>query len=236
MKKTKKIFMAILFAIAIVFMSRGVGENSVQAATGVTYEKIDHSKTFTGDGCTIRVENYYKYAQLKGNTKAIKSINKKLKKMAKDAMEKESGAVEYAVEDCNYRTVDESYSDHFVQKVTYLTKNTVSIQTMWLWYAGGVSNSSVYGSTYNLKTGKQIKNITEFTKESSISKIRKTIVKKALKSDSLLQKEAVENIVNKKKATEFEFYINKNGNVVVCFGAYELGYGGWYRAFTLAGK
>ena len=40
----------------------------------------------------------------------------------------------------------------------------------------------------------------------------------------------------KMKASQFNYYINKNGKVTVCFGPYELGYGGWSKTCKVAGR
>lgn len=236
MKQTKKLLAAMMFGLVMLFMVSIGTDITAQAAVKTKYEKIDRSKTFKGSASTIKVKNYYKYVQLEGDTAAIKAINSSIKKYAKAAMKNPSGLLDYVEDDVEYREYDDIYYDCYSQKVTYQSKDVISISTTYTWYAGGVSNTGLYGCVYDLNTGKEIKKITALTKETSIVKLRKTIVKKALASDSNLTREEVESVVNQKKATDFDFYLNKNGNVVVTFGPYELGYGGWFRSFTLAAK
>lgn len=44
-----------------------------------TVHKIGHNRTYAGTKCTIKEEHYYQYIQLRGNSKAIRKINKALK-------------------------------------------------------------------------------------------------------------------------------------------------------------
>ena len=95
-----------------------------------------------------------------------------------------------------------------------------------------MSNIFEYGRTFDLNTGKEIKKLTKVTKESNLKKIKKTLKKKIKKED----KGYDVSELNKMKDSDFSFYIKKNGKVVVCFGPYALGYGGWTKTFELAGK
>ena len=64
-------------------------------------------------------------------------------------MANESGTIDYAKEDCMYRTGNDTYNDYVTQKVSYLSKDIISIVTTSNWYAGGVSNVSTYGYTFD---------------------------------------------------------------------------------------
>ena len=65
--------------------------------------------------------------------------------------------------------------------------------------------------------------------------IKKTLKKMALKDDENLSGADVDLAIKGKKAKDFYFYLDENGDVVVCFGPYEMGYGGWARTYTLEG-
>ena len=200
------------------------------AAEAYTYKTAKNNQTFEGESCTITLKKYYKRVVLSGSSSAVKAINKQLEKYSDEFMAEPSGAVEYAKEDCKYRTYDETYNDYVTQKVSYLSDDIVSIVTTSNWYAGGVSNVNTYGYTFDLKTGKEITKLTSVTKTTSLSKIKSTLTKKieAQQYDASDLKDM--------KATEFHFYINSKGKVIVCFGPYELGYGGWTKKYTLAAK
>ncbi len=193
-------------------------------------KKIDKSKSYTGS-CKVKVTNYAKYVVLSGNDAGLKKINSALKKAATGFM-KDSMVHEYASEQVRYGTYDDEYMDYYEQKVSFMNDEVVSVSVGRYWYAGGVSNTFVEGMTFDLKTGKRIKDITKVTKEQNIKKLRKQIKKKF---DA--QKKDYETAdILKMKATQFNYYINKNGSVTVCFGPYELGYGGWSKTCKVPGK
>lgn len=229
-KKLSITLLAGMLAFGSVASAVPANQAVVQAAETYTYKTDKNNKTFKGDKCTITVKNYYKRIVLSGSSKAVASINKQLKRYSDEFMSKESGAFEYASEDCNNRTADDTYDDYVTQKVTYLSDDIISIQTTSNWYAGGVGNTNVYGYTFNRKTGKLIKKITSVTKTTSLSSIKKTL-KKSIKAKQFDPKE-----LDNMKADDFQYYINSKGKVIVCFGPYALGYGGWTKKFTLSGK
>ena len=197
-----------------------------------TYKRVDKSKTYNGS-CKVDVKNYYSRVVLKGDDPGIKKINKALKKMS-DKFLKDGNVHEYASEQVRYGTYDDSYEDYCAQSVTFVNNDVVSIFAVRRWYAGGVSNTFYEGYVYSLKTGNRLKRITDFTKETNIKKLRKTILKKMVKAGEL--EELAKPEINKLKANQFSFVINKNGSVEVFFGPYTLGHGGWSTECTVAGK
>lgn len=220
------------FIPVVVFIMALLISVETQAAGGYHYQTMDRSKVFS-DECTIKLDRHFTYVVLEGKTPAIRSINKTLADSAGKEMNLTSNAEASAIADSKneYRR-SETYCDYYNEEVTYQSKNVVSIKESWYWYAGGVSNTFEGGRVFDLKTGKEIKDITRCTKEKSLAKI-KAILKNKINSG----KEGYNaSGLNKMKATDFEFYIGKRGNVVVCFGPYELGYGGWTKKYTLPGK
>lgn len=234
MKLWKKLSISVLCGLLVCSPIMTVAHSDqaivVQAAEKYTYKTEKDNKQVKGESCTITVKHYYKRVVLSGSSAAIKSINKQLKKYSDTFMSKVSGAFEYAEDDCNYRTENDTYNDYVTQKVSYLSKDIVSIVTTYNWYAGGVSNVDTYGYTFDLKTGKEIKKLTSVTKTTSLSKIKSTLTKK------IKEQQYDPSELDNMKATDFCFYINSKGKVIVCFGPYELGYGGWTKKYTLSGK
>ena len=233
MKLWKKITIAVLAGVLTVGPVAAVTPKdhiAAHAAEAYTYKTAKDNQTFKGEGCTITLKRYYKRVVLSGSSSAAKSINKQLKKYSDKFMAEPSGAVEYAKDDCKYRTYNETYNDYVTQKVSYLSDDIISIVTTYNWYAGGVSNVGTYGYTFDLKTGKEITKLTSVTKIASLSKIKSTLTKK------IEAQQYSANDLKDMKATDFHFYINSKGKVIVCFGPYELGYGGWTKKYTLAGK
>ena len=233
MKLWKKISVAVLAGVLAIGPMASVAPKDqivVHAAEAYTYKTTKNNQTFKGEGCTITLKKYYKRVVLSGSSSAVKSINKQIKKYSDEFMAEPSGAVEYAEDDCKYRTYDETYNDYVTQKVSYLSNDIISIVTTYNWYAGGVSNVNTYGYTFDLKTGKEITKLTSVTKSASLSKIKSTLTKR------IEAKQYSASDLKDMKATDFHFYINSKGKVIVCFGPYELGYGGWTKKYTLAGK
>ena len=233
MKLWKKITIAVLAGVLTVGPVAAVtpkDQIAAHAAEAYTYKTAKDNQTFKGEGCTITLKRYYKRVVLSGSSSAAKSINKQLKKYSDKFMAEPSGAVEYAKDDCKYHTYNETYNDYVTQKVSYLSDDIISIVTTYNWYAGGVSNVDTYGYTFDLKTGKEITKLTSVTKTASLSKIKSTLTKK------IEAQQYDPSDLKDMKATDFHFYINSKGKVIVCFGPYELGYGGWTKKYTLAGK
>ena len=132
------------------------------------------------------------------------------------------------------RTTNDTYFYSGFQTVTYVGKKYVSVLESSGWYAGGVHNTMVTGHTFNLKTGNEVKKITRFTKTKDLDKLKKEIQAEVEKNgtDSIYKPETILN----RKATKFNFYINKDGSVKVCFDPYEIGAGGWYREYVVKGR
>ena len=196
---------------------------------------IDKSKTYYGSKCNVRVENYATYVALKGDATAVKKINKKLKKQSK-AFLKDKTIHGHAKDiiDSEYATADNSdtYYNYRIEDVGFSNDKVISVADYGYWYAGGVSNIFESGAVYDLNTGKQIKDITLVTKQKDLDKLKKTLKKKIEKEGQGYDTSEIDGM----KATDFNFYINKNGSVTICFGPYELGFGGWSKTYTVAGN
>jgi hypothetical protein len=202
--------------------------NRAQAAKAYTTHTISHDTTIKGEKATIELKCFYTYVALKGDTKIIRKINKALK--PKNYKNYQSAALEYAKSDADDRDNDDTYSDYTVQTVSYLSDSIVSVDETSVWYAGGVQNVAIGGRTFSLKTGNEIKKLTTVTKQKSLSKIKKTLKRLIKKQDENYDTSELD----KMKAKDFHFYITKKGKVCVCFGPYELGFGGWTKKFYLA--
>ena len=202
------------------------------------YKTVDHSKTYSGNMGTITLNNYYKRVVLKGDSAAIKRINKKLKSYSKQFLGTESAVAGYAASDVDNSTwLKDSggnfdYYDTCYSKVKFISDKYVSIMTTSHWFAGGVSNDTISGFTFNLKTGKRIKNIKRFTKLKTLSGIKKKLISKIDADENGYDTSEIADM----KATDFNYYITKKGNVMICFGPYDLGFGGWSKTYTLKGK
>lgn len=204
---------------------------TVKAASeaGYSYKTETKNKTCKGKNSTITVKHSYKRVVLAGSGDAEAKINAQLKKYS-DSFMKNTAAYEAAKEACKNRKENDTYKDYTTQKVTFLSDTLVSIETVNVWYAGGVSNKTVSGYTFSLKTGKRVTKLTSVTKTSSLAKIKSSLKKKI--TAAKLDPEALED----KTTANFSFYVAESGKVVVCFAPYELNQGGDSVSYTLSGK
>lgn len=228
----------ILIAFAVALCGMAKVDASAASKAKFSYEKVNKSKTYKGK-MTMKANIYYKKAVLKGSSKAVKKINKAITKDCNQFLK--SSAVKslrsYAKETAASRTLAENYNvdtyDMYAKsKVTYNKNGIISIKVTTYWFAGGVVNTDVYGLTYSLKTGKKLY-LTNVCKGSS-SAIKKTVLNK-IKKDSE-SSTMYWDTLNKYKVKKMDFYLKTGKKAVVCFGPYEINYGGWYRTFTIPSK
>ena len=85
--------------------------------------------------------------------------------------------------------------------------------------------------TFDLKTGKKL-GISDVVSGSN-TKIRKKILAKYEKKNGELGELGQDEILKDTKMKDFQFYLNKDGNVVVCFGPYQPGGGNGKSTITL---
>ena len=120
----------------------------------------------------------YQLPQLKGNSAAVKKINKDLKK-SYSAEKKNSKTVFYwAKRDIN-EYPKETYHDTNTASATYNKNNIISFKKFNFWYAGGAGETTTSGWTYSLKTGKKL-NIYDVARGSHAS-VKKKLIKGAKK-------------------------------------------------------
>ncbi|MCR5738014.1 MAG: DUF4163 domain-containing protein [Eubacterium sp.] len=203
---------------------------SVSAKVGYTKKAINKNEQFG----TIKAEVGYQLVQLKGDSPAIKKINKALKKDYKKFM-KGSNAKEvksYAEETSKVSKEEDTYYWNETSSVKYNKNGVISIVISTQWYAGGVSNVDLYGLNFDVETGKKlyVNQVCGKSTKYIKNKLYKAL-KKSFEADADYEK--VVDTVKNKRTKKIRFYIKKNGKVMVSFEPYELLYGGWYREFKV---
>ncbi|MCR5784845.1 MAG: hypothetical protein K6G40_04260 [Eubacterium sp.] len=220
-----------VFAAAVILYAPGVEAATLEYST----ETVNNSSECVGDNATITCVNYFTRVVIEGDSEVAENINAVLKQSSDDFFSSESGIFEYAAGDVETAEYDDSYFDYVIQSVCYNGK-IISVREDYYWYAGGVTNIATVGYTFSTSSGKEVTKITSVTKTKKLSKIRKSLKKKILASDENLDRTTVCTVLKEKTAKDYDFYVDTDGKVVVCFQPYELGYGGWTREFTLKGK
>ncbi|MCC8066114.1 MAG: Ig-like domain-containing protein, partial [Clostridiales bacterium] len=194
-----------------------------------SYSKTDQSKTYGN----VKANVYYQKVVLKGSSSAIAKINSSINSDMNSFLNSsnKSSLYEYA-ESGNEAGCRDNYYYTATSTVTYNNSGIISIQVKTYWYAGGVSNTDVYGLTYDLSTGEKLTLVDVC--EGSASTIKSRVVTKVTNSDdsSSIEWKTLNGYTTKK----MDFYLKPNYKAVVCFGPYEINYGGWYRTYTIRSK
>lgn len=230
MKQIHKVLCAVLCVVMMLTLVQPTQTVAAKEQVQTTTKKVViHDKTYG----KIRVESYYEKILLKGNTKAIKNINQTLRKIYnqwdKSMKLNVAGIVDYAKMDA-YRDYPDTYFDRVYADVSYNGNSAICIKFSSETCLGGVNNTDVWGMTFSLKTGKQLR--LDQVCVSKPSKAAAALKKKILNEDKWadVSKVTVKNMKN------MSFYLEPGQKAVVCFGPYELGSGGWARTYTLKSK
>jgi len=175
----------------------------------------------------------YQLPQLKGNSAAIKKINKSLRADYKKTLSGKESLFEYFEGD-KYNSFRQDYGEKYYDTVTckvmFNQNGYISFRYSCKWYAGGVGNVWEYGLTYRLKDGKKmgIQDVLAGSRDSAKQRIASTYANK-------ISSRGYEPIM-KMKYSEFCFYIKSGKKVVVCFGPYQPMGGNGKSSITMKGK
>ena len=169
-----------------------------------------------------------------GTSKAVKKINKVLKAGYTASQKEKDNLWDYVKTDskddaANRKIVYELTS---TCKVRYNQKGYISFSYDHYWFAGGVSNIWTDGMTFDLKTGKKL-GISDVVSGSNTKIRRRDSLRNMKKRMVSLEHLGSAEILKDTKMKDFQFYLNKDGNVVVCFGPYQPGGGNGESTITL---
>ncbi|HEX3076860.1 MAG TPA: DUF4163 domain-containing protein [Lachnospiraceae bacterium] len=242
-RKSKLLYLIICIIVSCVSF---LPTTKVSAASSATYNMEKNEKTYKDkDDTTVRGVVYFYYPQLIGNTTAIKKINTVLKNAADDFMKSESAKsleeyVTGSIENDGFYSETEQYYYMAACKVTYNSKNVISIHMKEMWYAGGVYNQMDYGFTFDLKTGKELSIVDVVSGNSSTVKNKivnagTKYLKKLLGSNFNNDYPNVLPIIKDYSVKKCNYYLTP-GKAHICFGSYELGLGNCWNSFSLASE
>ena len=220
----KKILCTIILFNLLVLSA--CSSSKVENTTSAKYTKqtIDQSVKYGN----AKGEVYYQRIQLKGESESFQKINKDIQKdcdkflnsrLAKDIKEFTK----------NYPKEKNTYHWRAKSSVTYNQKSIISIMVQTEWWEGGVSNTDRYGLNYSLKTGKKLR--VDEVCDKPIMKVLYNSIKNRVKKQQ--EDEGALKEIKKKKVEKLNYYINNDGYVIVTFGPYEIGAGGWYREYKV---
>lgn len=233
--KSKKNILKTMFRICLVmalaFVVKDLGSVSASAATRASY-KIIRKEEVRKYG-NMSATYLYQLPQLKGNSAAIKKINKSLRADYKKTLGNKKWLFEYFEWD-KHKTNHQKYGSKYYATVRctteYNRKGYICFHFTSRWYAGGVGNYSEYGLTYRLKDGKKmgIQDVIAGSRGTVKQRIASTYARK-------VSYRGYEPIM-RMKYSDFKFYIKPGKKVVVCFGPYQPMGGNNFKTITMKGK
>lgn len=160
----------------------------------------------------LTAQYFYELPQIKGNSSAIKKINKSLAADYKASLQYRNNLFEYyeLLKKSSYKKI------YYINKcnVTYNQNGYISFRFVSKWYAGGVGENREYGLTYRLKDRKKlaVQDVAS-GKKSNVKKNIATAYSKKFSGQGY-------SYVMKMKYSDFQFYIKPGKKVFVCFGPY----------------
>ena len=229
-RKMSVLALCLAAVLTITGLSAGKVQASPKVYTGNNQNNISYLTIDYSESCkTGKIKGKYTYTMpaLQGTSKVVKKINKALKAgYTESQKDKEK---DNSKDDAMNRDV--VYELTSTCKVRYNQKGYISFSYDHYWFAGGVSNIWTDGMTFDLKTGKKL-SVSDVVSGSN-TKIRKKILAKYEKKNGELGTLGQDEILKDTKMKDFQFYLNKDGNVVVCFGPYQPGGGNGESTITL---
>lgn len=235
-RKMSVLALCLAAVLTITGLSAGKVQASPKVYTGNNQNNISYLTIDYSESCkTGKIKGKYTYTMpaLQGTSKVVKKINKALKAGYTESQKDKEKLWNYVKDNSKDDAMnrDVVYELTSTCKVRYNQKGYISFSFDHYWFAGGVSNIWTDGMTFDLKTGKKL-SVSDVVSGSN-TKIRKKILAKYEKKNGELGTLGQDEILKDTKMKDFQFYLNKDGNVVVCFGPYQPGGGNGESTITL---
>ena len=235
-RKMSVLELCLAAVLTITGLSAGKVQASPKVYTGNNQNNISYLTIDYSESCkTGKIKGKYTYTMpaLQGTSKVVKKINKALKAGYTESQKDKEKLWNYVKDNSKDDAMnrDVVYELTSTCKVRYNQKGYISFSYDHYWFAGGVSNIWTDGMTFDLKTGKKL-SVSDVVSGSN-TKIRKKILAKYEKKNGELGTLGQDEILKDTKMKDFQFYLNKDGNVVVCFGPYQPGGGNGESTITL---
>ena len=235
-RKMSVLALCLAAVLTITGLSAGKVQASPKVYTGNNQNNISYLTIDYSESCkTGKIKGKYTYTMpaLQGTSKVVEKINKALKAGYTESQKDKEKLWNYVKDNSKDDAMnrDVVYELTSTCKVRYNQKGYISFSYDHYWFAGGVSNIWTDGMTFDLKTGKKL-SVSDVVSGSN-TKIRKKILAKYEKKNGELGTLGQDEILKDTKMKDFQFYLNKDGNVVVCFGPYQPGGGNGESTITL---
>ena len=235
-RKMSVLALCLAAVLTITGLSAGKVQASPKVYTGNNQNNISYLTIDYSESCkTGKIKGKYTYTMpaLQGTSKVVKKINKALKAGYTESQKDKEKLWNYVKDNSKDDAMnrDVVYELTSTCKVRYNQKGYISFSYDHYWFAGGVSNIWTDGMTFDLKTGRKL-SVSDVVSGSN-TKSRKKRLAKYEKKNGELGTLGQDEILKDTKMKDFQFYLNKDGNVVVCFGPYQPGGGNGESTITL---
>lgn len=206
----------------------------------VEIETIDGSRR--DDEGNLLASIYMQYPVVKGDTDAVDAINAYYDRMQVEYSPLNSAVLEY-LDQALAHGDDMSefpYEDYTACAVSRNDGEYFCVINQYVWYAGGVMNTGVMGDVFDSATGKKL-TVVDLYPDMSEEEVKEKLL-------DICQQRIDENpdeyfaesdygfgamdIIAQYNVEEYNFYMY-DGKIVLSFGPYEIGPGGWYREIEI---
>ena len=215
-------------------------EESAGEVFEVEIETIDGSRR--DDEGNLLASIYMQYPVVKGDTDAVDAINAYYDRLQVEYSPLNSAVLEDLDQALAYSDdmSEFPYEDYTACAVSRNDGEYFCVMNQYVWYAGGVMNSGMMGDVFDSATGKKL-TVVDLYPDMSEEEVKEMLL-------GICEQEINKNpdeyfqesdfgyssmvIISQYNVEELNFYMY-DGKIVLSFGPYEIGYGGWYREIEI---
>lgn len=215
-------------------------EESAGEVFEVEIETIDGSRR--DDEGNLLASIYMQYPVVKGDTDAVDAINAYYDRLQVEYSPLNSAVLEDLDQALAYSDdmSEFPYEDYTACAVSRNDGEYFCVMNQYVWYAGGVMNSGMMGDVFDSATGKKLTVVDLYPdmSEEEVKEMLLGICEQEINKnpDEYFQESdfgySSMEIIYQYNVEELNFYMY-DGKIVLSFGPYEIGYGGWYREIEI---
>ncbi|MDD6157522.1 MAG: hypothetical protein PUB52_10960 [Lachnospiraceae bacterium] len=215
-------------------------EESAGEVFEVEIETIDGSRR--DDEGNLLASIYMQYPVVKGDTDAVDAINAYYDRLQVEYSPLNSAVLEDLDQALAYSDdmSEFPYEDYTACTVSRNDGEYFCVMNQYVWYAGGVMNSGMMGDVFDSATGKKLTVVDLYPdmSEEEVQEMLLGICEQEINKnpDEYFQESdfgySSMEIISQYNVEELNFYMY-DGKIVLSFGPYEIGYGGWYREIEI---
>lgn len=215
-------------------------EESAGEVFEVEIETIDGSRR--DDEGNLLASIYMQYPVVKGDTDAVDAINAYYDRLQVEYSPLNSAVLEDLDQALAYSDdmSEFPYEDYTACAVSRNDGEYFCVMNQYVWYAGGVMNSGMMGDVFDSATGKKLTVVDLYPdmSEEEVKEMLLGICEQEINKnpDEYFQESdfgySSMEIISQYNVEELNFYMY-DGKIVLSFGPYEIGYGGWYREIEI---